>query len=323
VKRSICFSWPKTSRQLSRRESDLKPRVAATALALLLAAGIASPLTAAADPPPTPTYRQAVENTISIVDGAHSGDVAAAGRAFYVLREGTGSSQPEILADLRMRPPDFEDAQTRLHRLLDALSMPAGTADPAQAQQQLKQVLAMHRYDALHQPPSLLDRLGQWIRDRITDLLRLLVGGTGTAIPTVYFYILGAVAVAVAAFVIFRSTRGRLAESTAGLRPTGPRAPGDYFAEADRMAAAGDRVGAIRALCAGVAATLAGEQTWEGSPLTVREIFQHASEPARLRPLLLPFEAAVYGRRDVDSATYARAEQAAAPFRRRIQEEAA
>ena len=98
-------------------------------------------------------------------------------------------------------------------------------------------------------------------------------------------------------------------------QPTGPRAPADYFAEADRLAAKGDRVGAIRALCAGVAATLAGERTWEGSPLTVREIFQRSPDPAHLRPLLLPFEAAVYGGREVDAAAYERAAQVAAPFR--------
>jgi hypothetical protein len=75
-------------------------------------------------------------------------------------------------------------------------------------------------------------------------------------------------------------------------------------------------VRAIRALCAGVAATLAGERTWEGSPLTVREIFQHAPDPATLRPLLVPFEAAVYGGRGVDPATYERAMRVAEPFRR-------
>ena len=98
----------------------------------------------------------------------------------------------------------------------------------------------------------------------------------------------------------------------------GPRAPADYFAEADRLAARGERIGAIRALCAGVAATLAGEQTWEGSPLTVREIFQRSSDPAHLDPLLVPFEAAVYGGRAVDTKTYERAAQVAAPFRRPV-----
>jgi len=249
----------------------------------------------------------------------------AAQKALKALEAGTGYSQPEIIADLQMKPPDLANANIRLHWLLDALTSPASTADAAQAQQRLKDVLSMHRYDALHQPPNLLDRLGQWIRDRITDLLRLLFGGggNGLSIPVVYFYLLGAIAVVVAAVVIFRSTRGHLDEGAFARGPTGPRAPADYFAEADRLAAAEDRVGAIRALCAGVAATLAGERTWEGSPLTVREIFQHANDPARLRPLLLPFEAAVYGGRDVDAETYKRAELAAAPFRIPAQEAAA
>ncbi|HVD00957.1 MAG TPA: hypothetical protein VNG93_07405, partial [Candidatus Dormibacteraeota bacterium] len=81
------------------------------------------------------------------------------------------------------------------------------------------------------------------------------------------------------------------------------------------LSAAGNRVGAIRALCAGVAATLAGEKTWEGSPLTVREIFQRAPDSVSLRPLLLPFEAAIYGGREVDEETYGRAEAVAAPYR--------
>src|SRR6266851_1993734 len=130
-----------------------------------------------------------------------------------------------------------------------------------------------------------------------------------------FFYLVGTGVLAVVAVIVFRSARGRFTEGLVAHQPEGPRAPADYFAEADRLAARGDRVGAIRNLCAGVAATLAGERTWEGSPLTVREIFQRAPEPARLRPLLLPFEAAVYGGRDVDAATYERAKQVAAPFR--------
>jgi hypothetical protein len=293
-------------------------------LLLLSAIGLAQPAAVLADPTPPPTYRQAVEDAISIVNSASAGDSVAAQKALTALEAGTGHNQPEIIADLTMKPPDLADAKTRLHSLLDALTSPAITTEPDQAQQQLKQVLSMKRYDALHQPPSLADRIGQWIRDRINELLRLLFGGgKGTSIPVVYFYLLGAVAVVVAAVVIFRSTRGHLDEGAFARAPLGPRAPADYFAEADRLAAGGDRVGAIRALCAGVAATLAGERTWEGSPLTVREIFQHANEPARLRPLLLPFEAAVYGGRDVDPETYKRAEVAAAPFRKPTQEAAA
>jgi len=290
---------------------------------LLVAAGLAWPVTAIAD---ASTYQQAVQDTLAIVTSAQPGDIAAAQRAQAVLEAGTGQSQLEIIADLKLRPPDFQDAGLRLNRLRDALAAPVGTADPAQSQQQLHQVLSMQRYKALHQPPGPLDRLGQWIGDRIRDFLNFLFGGSGNGapgIPFAYFYVIGAIAVAVAAVVIFRSTRGRLAESTSAGASFGPRAPADFFAEADRLAAAGDRVGAIRALCAGVAGTIAGEHTWAGSPLTVREIFQHAGDAARLRPLLLPFEAAVYGGRDVDAETYARAELAAAPFRKPPQEAAA
>ncbi|MEA2643225.1 MAG: hypothetical protein QOG08_251, partial [Chloroflexota bacterium] len=168
-----------------------------------------------------------------------------------------------------------------------------------------------------HQPQTWLDRLRQWFGDRIRDLLGILGRESGSLpLPSWVYYIFGAVVVAIVAWVIFSSTRGRFAEGSASRGPAGPRAPADYFDEADRLATAGDRIGAIRALCAGVAATLAGERTWEGSPLTVREIFQHAPDPASLRPLLAPFEAAVYGGRAVDRATYERALLVAAPFRR-------
>jgi len=313
-------AWPPHS----RRENDLKTRVALKALAsLVLAAGLAWPVTAIAD---ASTYRQAVEDTIAIVRSAQPGDVDAANKAVVVLEAGTGHTQREIISDLLLRPPDFTDAGVRLNRLRDALAAPAGTADPAQSQQELHQVLTMQRYNPLHQPPGPIDRLSQWIGDRIRDFLSFLSGGTGNkgpAIPFVYFYILGAIAVVGAAVIIFRSTRGRLAEAASAGPSFGPRAPADFFAEADRLAAAGDRVGAIRALCAGVAGTIAGEHTWAGSPLTVREIFQHAGDSARLRPLLLPFEAAVYGGREIDAETYARAELAAAPFRKPLQEVAA
>jgi hypothetical protein len=165
----------------------------------------------------------------------------------------------------------------------------------------------------------LADRFGQWIRDRINQLLSLLFGGAGgPQAPNWLFFAIGVVVLGAVALVVFRSSRGRFKEDVIANRPRPPRAPADYFAEADRLAAKGDRVGAIRALCAGVAATLAGEHTWVGSPLTVREIFRRASDPGRLDPLLLPFEAAVYGGRDVDVAAYERAAQVAAPFRQPV-----
>jgi hypothetical protein len=283
---------------------------------LSLAFAVATPMHAAADSSTDAAYRQAVSQTLALVRSAQPNDTAAAHQALDVLEAGTGLTQPEVVADLQLVPPDFEDAINRLQALLGALTSPADTSNPTQAQQQLQDVLAMPRYDALHRPQSWLDRLRQWGSDRINDLLRLFIRQAGSSpFPDYFWYALGTIVVVGAAILVFRSARGRFTEGAAAAGPTGPRAPADYFAEADRYASAGDRVRAIRALCAGVAATLAGERTWEGSPLTVREIFQRAPDPASLRPLLAPFEAAVYGGRAVDAATYERALRVAQPFR--------
>src|SRR5206468_1015161 len=158
---------------------------------------------------------------------------------------GTGPSQPEVIADLRARPPLYDDARNRLAALLKELLEPVRTSDPDLARQRLHDVMSQSRYDVLHRPPSPLERFVQWVQDR------------------------------------------------------------------------------IRALCAGVAATLAGERSWEGSPLTVREIFQRAADYNSLRVLLLPFEAAVYGGRGVDEATYRKAEHVAATYRAKPAEAAA
>jgi hypothetical protein len=288
--------------------------IKAAAALLFLVTTMASAPTDAPDPI---AYKQAVEETYSLVQAAAPNDSVAAQQAIDTLEAGTGLSQPEIITDLKRRPPDFEDAKSRLATLIAALSSPAAASDPVAAHQTLHDILAMQRFDALHQPPTLLDRISQWIGDRVRDFLRFVFGGNGTgaSLPILFFYAVGTIVVIGVAVIMFRSARGRFTAGVESRYATGPRAPADYFAAADRLASEGDRVGAIRLLCAGVAATLAGERTWEGSPLTVREIFQRAPDPARLRPLLVPFEGAVYGGRDVDAATYARAEAAAAPFR--------
>ena len=292
----------------------LKAFAASVASIAALGSGV---LTTHADQPVDPAYRKSVADAYAIVIAAQPGDTQAAQQAASVLKGGTGTSQPEILADLAKTPPDFKDAAARLVALERVLDNPAATADPADAQAKLHQVLTMQRYDALHRPPTALDRFSQWVQDRIRELLRFLFGGNsvGGVLPTWVLYLIGALIIGLVAFVVFRSAGGRIGGDFDEALPGAPRPPADYFAEADRLAAKGDRVGAIRALCAAVAGTLAGQQTWEGSPLTVREIFSRSADPAALRPLLLPFEAAVYGGRDVDRATYERALAAAAPFR--------
>ena len=280
---------------------------------------MASEVTAVADPNPNPTYVEAVQRADNIIQGASPSDTELAIQALEVLTAGTGDSQTEIINDLRARPPLYDDARKRLSALLTALGQPATTADPALARQRLHDVMSQSRYDALHRPPSLWDQFVQWVSDRITALLRLLFGRRGGAqAPSLWFDIAGIATVLAIVVIVFRAARGRFSQSIS-VAPDGPRPPADFFAEADRLAARGDRVGAIRALCAGVAATLAGERTWEGSPLTVREIFQRAPDSTSLRPLLLPFEAAMYGGRDVDQRTYERAAEVAAQFRQPVE----
>jgi len=275
-------------------------------------------ISAAADSTPS-QYNDSVQRAYDLIRTASPQDTGPATEAAVVLTVGTGATQPEILADLKARPPLYDDARARLSTLLTALRQPASTSDTALAQQRLRDVMSMRRYDALHRPPSLLDRFTQWLQERIDQFLRFLFRTGGGAQPPVWWvYGAGLALMAAVVFALARAARGRFSQSLS-VAPIGPSRPADFFAEADRLAASGDRVRAIRALCAGVAATLAGERSWEGSPLTVREIFQRAPGYESLRPLLLPFEAAVYGGRDVDQATYDRAAQVAARFRPQAQ----
>jgi hypothetical protein len=301
-----------------------RPLFSGVLLAAAIAIAVSLPVSVAADPTTT-LYRQAVADALGIVQNAQPGDVAAARHAVQVLVDGTGNTQPEVLSDLRESPPNFKDAASRLRALLGAIDNPATTSDPELARSRLQQVMAMHRYDDLHKAPSFLERLGQWILDRINEFLNAMANGIGPGgvVPAWVVYAIALAVMSVVAIVVFRSARGRLAGEFAASGPAGPQAPADYFAEADRLVATGDRVAAIRALCAAVAATLAGERTWEGSPLTVREIFRRAPDPASLNPLLRPFEAAVYGGREVDAKTYEQAAAVAARFRTPVLEKAA
>ena len=271
---------------------------------------------ARADPLPNPGYADAIQRAYDLINGAPPSQTLQADEAVRVLIDGTGKTQPEIIADLKARPPLYSDAKTRLTALLAALGKPVTAADPALADQRLHDVLSSSRYDPLRRPPTPLERFGGWLQDRIGDLLRFLFGprGAGQVGTSWWLYLVAIAVVVVTLFMVVRAARGRFSQA-ASLAPDRRRPAADFFADADRLAAKGDRVGAIRALCAGVAATLAGERSWEGSPLTVREIFRRAPDFASLRPLLLPFEAAVYGGRSVDQTTYDRAAQVAAAFR--------
>lgn len=265
-------------------------------------------------------YAAAVDRARALAHLAQLGDTPSVHQAAQALREGTGSTQPEILKALDTSPPDAGEAEARLLALADALRTRADTPDPPRASQELRRILAEPRYHELHAGQSLPAIIGDWIMRALAALLDRLSREGFPIPPEVVVRLLQGLAFALLLAVVvwlalaaWRRGRGDIA-----LRrlPEKSASPVDRFAEADQAAQAGEYLRAIRSLTLGVAGALAGGQHWELSPYTVRETFSRAPEPDRLRPLLLPFEAAAYGHRPVDAATYARAAEAAAPFRR-------
>lgn len=262
------------------------------------------------------SYRRAVNQAYVLVrDATPSNATTAAAQAISVLTT-AGVDEPEVIDDLSTSPPDLVDARARLQAIVAALDDPARSSDPGGDQQALRTVLAMHRYDALRAPPSLLDRFLTWLRDEIANLLNGI--GAGSALSTLAIALaVGLVIAAVAVLLIVVSRRRSWSSLAVGTSSAETRSPADYFARADDLERIHSYAEALRALCAAVAAVLGDERTWDSSPLTVREIFGRAPNPTSLRPLLVPFEAFVYGGRDVDAETYLRAAQVADAYRRR------
>ncbi len=282
-------------------------------LALLLGGGQVAGTAAVSE---ADEYATAIRQALALVEFAERGDAPSRREALSLLERIAGSGQREVLEDLRKEPPDLADAQIRLSALLEALRGRADTPDPAQAQRQLSQILAMPRYDAMRAGPSLLDRISGWLLQQIVRLLTSL--GLGISIPPV---LIGTLAAALLLAVTVLVLRAAIVRGGREARPPvigSPVQPPDYFAQADGAAKAGDYLTAIRALAAGVLVALSGERAWGQSPFTVRELFQRAERPHALRPILLPFEAAAYGHRVPDPAAYAKAAEAAEPFRGRI-----
>ena len=260
-----------------------------------------------------PGYLAAIKQARAICQAAAEGDRVAAAEAVIAVRHGTGESQSEAIGDLEADPPRFRLAAQRLQAVESALERPASPADPARAGAELRSILAESRYQA--NGPSLLDRIQAWLLEQLSRLLLFLAGGSGNIGRLIELAVAGAVGVGLAVFLArsLWSRRGR-GTATAAARSR-PRHAVDWFAEADRLAAAGDFPAALRALTSGVATALGGEGAWETSPLTVRELFVDAALSDPLRPLLVPFEASAYGHRQPDAAVYARAAEVAAPFR--------
>ena len=259
-------------------------------------------------------YAAAMHRALSLVQFAERGDAPSRQQAITLLAGPPSAHQPEILADLRIEPPDLTDAAQRLTALLQALDPRTDTPNPALAGQQLQQILSSQRYAALRNAPSLLQQAEQWLGEQIAAVLARL-GIQSQSTPIAFLVVAAILLLGILVWALLSSPKGAARRASPRGVKAGPPRTIDYFAEADRLAAAGDFNAAVRLLTGGVAVAISGERVWDRSPLTVREIFARAAEPDRLRHLLLSFEAAVYGHRRPDAAGYARAAEVAMPFR--------
>src|SRR5256885_1558355 len=161
------------------RRGASAPILLLVVLGLLAAVGGTSASASSAD-----DYTNTVHRALTLVQFAERGDVPSIQQAIDVVVQGTGNSQPEILRDLRKRPPDLGDADQRLQALYSTLQARVDTPDPGQAQRQLQGILSQPRYAGVSAAPSLLDRIIDFSLGRFGDFLTWLgVGKLHLDIP--------------------------------------------------------------------------------------------------------------------------------------------
>ncbi len=262
-------------------------------------------------------YTNAVHRALTLVQFAERGDTPSIGQALQVLATAPGPSQPEILRDLGLDPPNLSDADQRLQALYTALQARVDTPDQERARQQLNDVLSMPRYVGLASGPSIVERIVDTATTALGRFFRWLgIGNLHLGIPLWVWLALAALFILGIIIWPIRGTLGRGGrEAVPRPAPSAVRPSVDFFAEADRMAAAGDFLGAIQALTGGVTVKISGERAWDRSPFTVRELFARTEHPEQLRPLLRSFEEASYGQRAPDRPMYAQAVEAAQRYR--------
>jgi Domain of unknown function (DUF4129) len=147
-------------------------------------------------------------------------------------------------------------AQLSAERLpLLAARLPVPERDPAQVRQTVREVLSRPEYQT--QPPTPVDRVVEWLLDRLADVLAGLTGsGPGSLVGLVLFVVI----LAGVGVLIVRFARGltRDPELAAAMPAVPLRPPADWLAEAARREAAGDWRGGLRcryrALVAGLGA---------------------------------------------------------------------
>ena len=281
---------------------------------LVCAAGVAFGATSAAAA--DRGYEQSIVATRGLVREAINGSRDRIPDAIRTLENGTGSSQPEVLADLRATPPDLQDADARLAAIEAALNRPGDAGDPVQARHDVQRIIDLPRYDSMRGSLTPWDRFLAWALQVLAGLLLYLVSHTSLS-PTFLTALAGLlVLVAAAAVGLITRTGWTRGSGSAEAREEKLRsAIRDRFAAADRLGDEGEYSRGLRELVAAVAGEVGNRPFWDSSPLTVRELFTREGVLAELDPLLRPFEASVYGRREVTAGEFERALNAASRFR--------
>jgi hypothetical protein len=285
--------------------------------ALLLLSLFVSPAAGRAAAAPTPDYVQRLAEARRLVLDAEHGNPSAALQAAHLADTGDPAND-RLVADLRGQPPNLTDALQQIEVLMKAAQAPP-PGDSSTAQARLKSILAEPRFQEA--PPTLWDRLTGAFFNFLAGVFNLLFGSGGSGVLLLIEVVVLIAAIAVAAYVGVLLLRGRgTATQRESKRRPATEHPADAaarFAEADRLAAAGDFGGALLALTGAVATALGGQGAWEASPLTVRELFGRRAVVDPLRPLLIPFEGLAYGRRHPTETVYTDAAAAAAGYRGR------
>jgi hypothetical protein len=169
------------------------------------------------------------------------------------------------------------------------------TRDPDETRRRAEEILRGDEYQEPEQRErSLLDRVREWIGDRIPDLGGSGSGAGGRIFSYVVFGVVVAGAVAAVVYVLAR-TRGtrRTAdeEADADVDVTPLRTPDEWDAEAERCERAGDHRGAVRARFRALTTTLARRDLVADTPgRTAGELREDVAERA---PTLVPAFGAV------------------------------
>jgi hypothetical protein len=197
------------------------------------------------------------------------------------------------------------------------VELPEPVHDPDEVRRLAEEILAQPRYDEPAEP--LLDRILNWIGERIGDLLESLGGGAGGGGSALGWVVL-VLAVAAIGYLVFRYARGINVERRVG--PEAPpamieltRSPAEWRAEAHQLAGEGRFREALRCRHRALVADLVAQGVIPEIPgRTARE---YVADVAVNRPAAGPaiaeitevFEAAWYGNAATGHGDLARVEE--------------